>query len=158
LPWPVLLPPDVVLALRVARKLKQAGVGADVAMVRSLETHFSSLSAEEAVHYAVLATLAQAAWGRALQRAGAAGGDSHLSTAEVLIALCQAHINGLAIVPVERSSAADRIGVGIFPAASLMNHACLPTVAVRFEVSSMGRRDVLDNLFVASCVHARPFA
>lgn len=43
-------------------------------------------------------------------------------------------INGLAVVPSERRGTEDRLALALYPVASLMNHSCLPNVAVRFEV------------------------
>eukprot|EP00887_Chlorella_sp_A99_P002775 scaffold6.g2775.t1 len=128
LPWPVLLPPEAVLALRLARG---AAHTAAARLVASLETHFSHLPSEQAARQAALAVVAHRVWQRAATSRGDAGGGP--APADVLSALCQVAVNGLAIVPPERASAEDRLGLAIYPAASLFNHACAPCIAMRFE-------------------------
>jgi hypothetical protein len=40
------------------------------------------------------------------------------------------------VVPSERRVSEDRLALALYPVASLMNHSCLPNVAVRFEVGA----------------------
>jgi hypothetical protein len=45
-----------------------------------------------------------------------------------------AQVNGLAVVPPRLRGADDRLALALYPAAALLNHACRPNVAARFEV------------------------
>ena len=143
-PWPQLLPPDVVLAVRLAVRLACGSGMAAAALVDSLETHFSRLTPQAAVHCTLMAIVAEAARRRQWQ-CGAApqGGGVQVTAGRVLRALCQVHVNGLAIVPAQYSAAEDRIGVAIYAVASMMNHACKPNLTIRFEVRRGRAWDVL---------------
>ena len=55
------------------------------------------------------------------------------SASNILTALLQIHINGLAVVPAQHSDAKDRIALAVYPTASLMNHSCQPNVALSFD-------------------------
>lgn len=151
LPWTVLLPVEAVAALRLARRLRQLDRGdgttlAAAAQVASLGTHLAELHASEFVQLAALAAVAHATWQQAAraQAADSAGAghtaqqppDDDVSAGDVLAALLRLQINGLAVVPPERRGAADRRGLALYPVGSLMNHACQPNLAVRFEVGA----------------------
>ena len=139
-PWTVLLPTRALLALRLVRQLQSQAGSAAAELAASLETHFTELPRAEALRQAALAVVATGVWQAAQERvlassrAGAAGGN--ITAAEVLAALCQVAINGLAIVPPDCARAEDRLGLGIYPVAALLNHSCEPNVGVRFEVST----------------------
>ena len=46
----------------------------------------------------------------------------------------QVRINGIAVVPRAHSASTDRIGLALYPAASLINHSCIPPTCFDFEV------------------------
>lgn len=71
-PWPVLLPPEAVAALRLARRLHEAA-GSDALAARqvaALGTHFGELPAEDVAELAGLAVVAHATWQQAVVEAG----------------------------------------------------------------------------------------
>ena len=81
--------------------------------------------------------MTHAIWRGALARASAGAAAlttaDAMSVADCLRALCQIRINGAALLPWEHAAAEDAIGLGMFPVASLLTHACRPNVSVRFE-------------------------
>lgn len=102
------------------------GQSAAAAQVASLGTHLEEMDAEEAAQLAALAAVAHATWQQAAAEAGlAAGGgggssagaeaESSVSIADVLEALCRLQINGLAVVPPERSGSSDRLALALYP-------------------------------------------
>lgn len=133
-PWPALLPPDVVLAVRLARRLRAAQPTAADRAAAALGSHFADLAPEDAVHDATLACAAHAAFSLAVERCGGKVCPPAITAGDVLRALCMVQVNGLAIVPRAFGGAReDSIGVAVYPVASLMTHSCLPNVALRFE-------------------------
>ncbi|GAB4822648.1 hypothetical protein N2152v2_009694 [Parachlorella kessleri] len=149
---------EAVLALRLARRLAEEPTDPKSQLVAALEDHFADLAPEEAVRLGALALLTHATWQQALALAGddswkscsSAAGEAEarsaqqtpeasgraargVSTEDVLRALCQVRVNGIAVVPPARAGAGDRLGVGIYPTASMMNHSCRPNVSLRFE-------------------------
>jgi SET domain/Tetratricopeptide repeat len=148
-PWTALLPPDVVLAVRLACRLKRDQQRGNIAkdndgdketasskVVSSLQTCFSKLDTEEAIWRATTACAAHAAWTLAYQRSitkYTAIAPSPISIADVLRALGIVKLNGLAMVPPAFGSEEDSIGLAIYPVASFLSHSCIPNVSVRFE-------------------------
>ncbi|KAG7672585.1 hypothetical protein Ndes2526B_g08893 [Nannochloris sp. 'desiccata'] len=148
-PWTVLLPPEVVLAVRLACRLKRDqerdmyindNIGATTSnssskVVSSLETCFSKMDTEEAIWRATTACAAHAAYTIAYQRSNCFADSTiiPITIAEVLRALGIVHLNGIAIVPPAFGSEADSIGIGVYPVASFLSHSCIPNVSVRFQ-------------------------
>jgi len=60
----------------------------------------------------------------------------------ILTALLQIHINGLAVVPQQHTDASDRIALALYPVASLMNHSCQPNIALSFDGTKLTARAV----------------
>ncbi|EIE25620.1 hypothetical protein COCSUDRAFT_83627 [Coccomyxa subellipsoidea C-169] len=113
-PWPVLLPEQLVLATRLA-------VVAQVTsrdLVAGLETHVGDVPSHQLFQEAVMCFIA----------AACAGLEPQL----VLKAYRQVVINAIAITPAEHASAEDRMGLAIYPRAAMLNHACSPNVAAAF--------------------------
>ena len=54
--------------------------------------------------------------------------------------LCQLEANGLAVVGSEHTGPQDRIALALYPTASMMNHACLPNLALQFAGRSLRAR------------------
>jgi len=46
----------------------------------------------------------------------------------------QVRVNGIAIVPRAHVGPGERIGLALYPAASLLNHCCIPPTCFDFEV------------------------
>ena len=63
-------------------------------------------------------------------------GRTKPSIGQVYKALLQAYVNGVAVVPQSYSTMSGRKGFGIYPQASIFNHACDAPVRLEFE----GRR------------------
>lgn len=59
------------------------------------------------------------------------------AASSILKALLQVLFNSIAIVPQQHTAASDRIAVAIYPTASLMNHACVPNVALNFHGAAL---------------------
>lgn len=105
--------------------------------VASLETHLAQADPEGLREEAVLAVLGAAIWREAASlAAGRSGGNAAPAptAGQVLTELCRLRVNGVAIVPAARAGSEDRIGLGLYPVASCMNHACLPNVSPYFKV------------------------
>ncbi|KAL4856762.1 SET and MYND domain-containing protein 4 [Chlorella vulgaris] len=171
-PWAALLPAEALAALRLARRMAALGERHPAAQqVAALGTHFQELDPSDAAQLAALAAVTHATWQRAVLESAAAraaagqlpgGGAAHAGSAAgeeageeaeeallscvtveaVLSALCRFQINGLAVVPSQRRGSEDRLALALYPVASLMNHSCLPNVAVRFEGSKLIVRTV----------------
>ncbi|KAI3429305.1 hypothetical protein D9Q98_005400 [Chlorella vulgaris] len=171
-PWAALLPAEALAALRLARRTAALGQRHPAArQVAALGTHFQELDPSDAAQLAALAAVTHATWRRAVLEsaagraaagqlpggAAAHGGSaareeageeaeeallSCVTVEAVLSALCRFQINGLAVVPSERRGTEDRLALALYPVASLMNHSCLPNVAVRFEGSKLIVRTV----------------
>ena len=111
------------------------GGGAAAQRISLLQSHLADLDPGEAAELAALAAVAHATWAAAAT-AGRSGGSgtAAVGVSDVLRALCWVQVNGVAVVPAERAGHADRLALALYPTASLMNHACSPTVAVHFEV------------------------
>jgi hypothetical protein len=136
--YPALLPPDLLLALRVARDLG-ARCGAPAArLVASLESHLARLPPDAALHLAAAARVAAAAHAAAAARAAAPAPP--LLAAAVLRALAQVRVNGVAVVPPECGGAEDRVALAIYPITATMNHSCRPTIALRFDGAELVAR------------------
>lgn len=58
----------------------------------------------------------------------------------ILAALLRLHYNSIAVVPQQHASDADRIALALYPTASLMNHSCLPNIALVFDGETMTAR------------------
>ena len=110
--------------------------------VASLETHLAETDPEGLREEAVLAVLAAAVWQEAASSApGCGGGGAPAPTAaQVLEEICRLRVNGVAVVPAARAGDAHRLGLGLYPVASCMNHSCLPNVSPYFEVPRGWRR------------------
>lgn len=142
-PWTALLPPEAVLAVRLARRMREASLLSspeDACLVAgSLETHFADMMPEDALHDATVACAAHAAWKLALQNSQNYGKSRFsqvweaVSVADVLHALCIVSCNGLAITPRAFGNSEEAIGIAIYPIASFMTHSCIPNVSLRFE-------------------------
>ena len=61
-------------------------------------------------------------------------------TSSILKALLQVQFNSIAVVPQQHTAASDRIAVAMYPTASLMNHSCIPNVALAFDGASLTAR------------------
>lgn len=151
LPWTVLLPPDAVAAVRLARRLRleqgreaqqggsesgESGGGWGAAAARqvaALGTHFADLPTGELAQLAALAAVAHATWQAAAAGAEPATPAAAVSAGDVLGALCRLQVNGLAVVPPQRRGSEDRRGLALYPVGALMNHSCRPNVSVRFQ-------------------------
>lgn len=136
--WPVLFPPEVVLAIRLARVLQSStpsiAAAPQARAVSSLDTHLAELSPEAAAHYAGLAVVAHAVWQRASERATMQDPlNAQLTVADLLRALLQVRINGLAITPSAYDGKDAAIALGMFPVASLMSHSCDANTSLRFR-------------------------
>ena len=155
-PWTALLPPEVVLAVRLAVQLTHEGSinnnnipqstgddtnttstsqGIDSIVASSLETHFSKMAAEDIVHDATVACTAHAAYTLSLSHSQSTHNTTTttISVGDVLRALCIVRINGIAIIPRAFGSQEDSIGLAVYPLVSMLTHACIPNVSVRFE-------------------------
>lgn len=120
-PWPVLLPPDAVAALRLARRLRTAGASsAEAQQVAALGTHFSELPAEDLVELAALAALAHAIWQLAVAEADLAAGNLAAQQA----AAAAAGIVGDDIMAGEVLEALCRLQVGQLPRGVLSCLSC----------------------------------
>lgn len=64
------------------------------------------------------------------------------TTHSILKALLQAHVNSIAVVPQQHMAASDRIAVAVYPTASLMNHSCIPNIALAFDGSKLVARPI----------------
>ncbi|KAG1678860.1 hypothetical protein FOA52_003528 [Chlamydomonas sp. UWO 241] len=53
--------------------------------------------------------------------------------------MCRIAVNGVALRPALSASADERFGLGMFPAAALLNHSCRPNACLRFD----GRRAIV---------------
>ena len=102
--------------------------------VQSLETHLKQTSAQVLTELTLLSTLA----------AFCCRQHKHHqpSASDILTALLQIQINGLAVVPVQHTDAKDRIALALYPTASLMNHSCHPNVALAFDGALLTARAV----------------
>jgi hypothetical protein len=153
-PWPVLLPPEVVLAVRLACRLKRdqetttqnnddnddaiATATTSSKVVSSLHTCFSEIDTEDAIWRATTACAAHAAYTIAYQRSSTkttsgAPPQPPISIADVLRALGIVHLNGLAIIPTAFGTREESTGIAVYPVASFLSHSCIPNVSVRFE-------------------------
>ena len=101
--------------------------------VASLETHLAEAEPEGLREEGVLAVLGAAVWREAARLAPGSAAPAP-TAAQVLAELCRLRVNGVALVPAARAGSADRLGLGLFPVASCMNHSCLPNVSPYFEV------------------------
>jgi hypothetical protein len=54
-----------------------------------------------------------------------------ISAVDVLRAEAQLAVNAIAVAPQASASSRDNIAIAIFPAASLLNHTCCPSVTLR---------------------------
>ena len=96
-----------------------------MAQVQSLETHLKQTSTQVLTELTLLSTLAAFCCRQNIH---------HQPLAKnILTALLQIHINGLAVVPAQHTDAKDRIALAVYPTASLMNHSCQPNVALAFD-------------------------
>jgi hypothetical protein len=150
-PWTALLPPEAVLAVRLASRLKRdqgndnssssnnsssVGGGAASKVVSSLQTCFSEIDTEEAIWRATMACAAHAAYTIAYQRSlkAPATTSTPFSIADIVRALGIIKINGLAITPPVFGSKEDSVGIAIYPISSFLSHSCATAnVSVRFE-------------------------
>jgi hypothetical protein len=130
-PYPALLPPDLFLALRVARGLGARRGAPAARLVASLESHLARLPPDDALHLAAAATCAAEAHAAAAARAEPPAPP--LPAAAVLRALAQVRVNGVAVVPPECGGAEDRVALAVYPITSMMNHSCAASVALRFS-------------------------
>lgn len=106
--------------------------------IKSLETHVSSLvktRPEYLMELTFMATLASECC-RLTDHSNSTLPDS----CSILKALLQVQFNSIAIVPQQHAAASDRVAVAVYPTASLMNHSCIPNVALAFEGSSLTAR------------------
>lgn len=105
----------------------------------SLERHLEAVPFEQRMELAVVAILAAACAAACSQQKVADGPPPRIveEAAAVLTALCQVAVNGVAVVPPIVCSHADRLGVALYPLASLLNHSCSPNVSMTFEVQSL---------------------
>jgi hypothetical protein len=149
--WTALLPPEVVLAVRLACRIHRDQKRGDYSndnvraatssnssskVVSSLETCFDKLDTEEAIWRATTACAAHAAYTIGYQRSNTASDSTinfPISIADVLRALCIVNLNGIAMVPPAFGSEEDSIGIAVYPVASFLSHSCIPNVSVRFE-------------------------
>ncbi|KAK9842038.1 hypothetical protein WJX81_005512 [Elliptochloris bilobata] len=116
-PWPALLPARAVLAARLARF--QAAEEAAGRPARHLQHHLGALAGAEALPRAAAACLAAACSG--------------LMPGRVLEALCAVDANALAVVPPLYSRPEQRLALAVYGISSLLNHACAPSVGLRFR-------------------------
>lgn len=75
-----------------------------------------------------------------------AGNIPALQLEATLKALLQIRINGIAVVPPLHASSRDRLGLALYPHASMLSHACVPNVDLRFEgkwLSVLAARDIM---------------
>ena len=101
--------------------------------IASLQTHLKQTSVSVMTELVLQSTLAALCCSHS-------SSPSPPSASSILTALLQVHINGLAVVPKQHCSAADRIALAVYPTASLMNHACQPNVALLFDGSQLTAR------------------
>jgi len=148
-PWTALLPPEVVLAVRLACRISKdqkhghdsnGNVGATTSnnsskVASSLETCFSKIDTEEAIWRATTACAAHAAYTIAYQHSSTTADSAiiPITVADVLRALCIVNLNSIAMVPPAFGSEEDSIGIAVYPVASFLSHSCIPNVSVRFE-------------------------
>lgn len=106
--------------------------------IKSLETHVHSLlrtRPEYLLELTFMATLASQCC-----RLTNHSNSSVPDPCSILKALLQVQFNSIAIVPQQHAAAADRVAVAVYPTASLMNHSCIPNVALTFEGASLTAR------------------
>lgn len=58
--------------------------------------------------------------------------DATPDAAALLKAMQQVAVNGIAVVPSARRSEQDRLGLAVYPVASLLNHSCVPNTSLYF--------------------------
>ena len=102
--------------------------------IKSLQTHLEHTSIQTLTELILLATLAAYCCSQQSNDSPSAG--------DILTALLQIHINGLAVVPQRHSYVRDRIALAVYPTASLMNHSCQPNVALAFNGAELTARAV----------------
>lgn len=95
-----------------------------------LQSHWQRLPLQQLLPLAATALLTAACQRSSVDLGGGLAADG----AAVAVAMCQAAVNGVAVVPPRVSSAADRRGQALYPLLSLLNHSCRPNVSVTFEV------------------------
>ena len=73
---------------------------------------------------------------RTMQAIEAALKAQHCGSTEVTPRRCcrQVTVNAIAIVPRAHVGPGQRIGLAVYPAASLLNHSCIPPTAFDFQV------------------------
>ncbi|KAL3132487.1 hypothetical protein ABBQ32_009035 [Trebouxia sp. C0010 RCD-2024] len=148
-PWPLLLPADVVLAVRMVSKMSQCSDAqptessctaqdsqANAEHIRSLETHWQQTSPQVLTELTLLSTVA------ALCCCQYSSGLPSPSAGSILTALLQIHVNGLAVVPAQHTNEEDRVALAVYATASLMNHSCQPNVALAFDGKVLTARAV----------------
>jgi tetratricopeptide (TPR) repeat protein len=141
-PWPTLLPMNVVLALRLARRgrMSREAQTPAVRAVNGSLTHFDKLAANEIVRYVGLAICAAAVWQRCCPQERAS--NTAVSAAEILRPLCQIKNNGIAFVEHMHGDREGAWGLGMFPCGTYLNHSCLPNISLRFEGVKMIARSI----------------
>ncbi|GLC65355.1 hypothetical protein PLESTF_000284300 [Pleodorina starrii] len=83
------------------------------------------------------ATEGQRRWQRLRWLSGGVPVEGHrppeVTAAEVFEAMCRVRVNGIAVRPDATTSSYDRLALGLYPRAALLNHSCLPSLGLRFR-------------------------